>query len=52
MKYFATVELPLPDPKQFVEESLVLGWRGVFEWTTAAIGVLVVVMIVKSFMRG
>ena len=52
MRYIATVELPLPEPKEFVEESLVLGWQGVFEWTTAAIGILVVVMIVKSFMKG
>lgn len=45
----ASVELPLPDSEEFFQESFDLAFPQVLAWSSAACGILLTVMIIKSF---
>lgn len=44
------MELPLPDPNQVVDDSWNLAFPQVLSWSSAATGILLVVMLIKSFL--
>ena len=46
-----SIELPLPDPKEFFQESFNLAFPEILAWSAAATGILLVVLIVKSFTK-
>jgi hypothetical protein len=43
------VQLPLPAPREFVLASLAPGWAVVATFTSAALGYIVVTMVLKVF---
>lgn len=44
------IELPLPDPNKVVDDSWNLAFPQVLAWSSAATGILLVVMLIKSFL--
>lgn len=51
MTYYIAVDNPLPDPESVIDQSWNLAWPQVLAWSAAAVGVLIAIMIVKSFAR-
>ena len=49
MKYHYIMESPLPDPETIISEATEMAWTEIFAWTTAATGILLTVMLIKSF---
>ena len=47
----AEVELPLPDPDEFFQDSFDLAFPQVLAWSAAATGILLTVMIIKAFIN-
>ena len=45
------MELPLPSPEEVIQDSFDLAWPQVLAYSSALTGVLIVVMILKSFTR-
>ena len=43
--------LPLPEPNEFFEESFALAFPEVLAWSAAATGIILVILIIKSFSR-
>ena len=43
--------LPLPDPEVFFQESFSLAFPQVLAWSSAATGILLVVLLIKSFTK-
>lgn len=46
-----SINLPLPEPNQFFNDTFALAFPEVLAWSAAATGILLVVLIVKSFSR-
>ncbi len=44
-------ELPLPDPDQIIQDSWDLAFPQIIAWSTAATGLLLVVLLIKSFVN-
>lgn len=49
LPYIAQVELPLPDSETVIQDSYDLAFPQVIAWSAAASGILLVVLLVKSF---
>lgn len=49
LQNIASIELPLPDPETVIQDSYDLAFPQVVAWSTAAGGILLVVMLIRSF---
>lgn len=46
-----SIQLPLPDPDEFFQQSFDLAFPQVLAWSSAATGILLVVLILRSFTK-
>ena len=51
LSYLATVELPLPDPKEFFQSSFDMAWKEILAYSAAIISISLTVMIIRSFYK-
>ena len=50
MNQYIIAQSPLPDPETIITESTEMAWTQVLAWSAAATGILLTVMLVKSFL--
>lgn len=50
MNHYQYIIQVLPDPEEIISDSIDVAWNEVLAWSAAATGILLTIMLVKSFL--